>query len=550
MPVRRSPAGAAWTLGGRIHTKRGLTVQEKDGFYIGLMLEEIAAEHPAASVTLDIPLQLAPQEGTTVGVVRLAGLVREVAGRLLAAGVARGQYVVVYKSNNFDIALLAMAVQRIGAVPVLLSPMLDGEAGRSLIARVDDPWLLTDRQTFDSRELHGVAARVLIVDGEAPANTTPLADCPVRPLTGVTVSAPDKPAFISHTSGTTGLPKLAAQSPAVLWRRLRWQKEYSDRLWRDEPVALCISVVHVRFYSALYLALSYGNPLLVAVDDSPAVIGPLFAAHRPGVVETQPNSFVDWELLADAPDQPLANVSCYHATFDAVHPRTIQILLGSSKRRNPRLLQMYGQTETAAVATRWFTMDDLEDLDARCVGRELPGLTRIRVVDDAGVEVGPGTAGHIEVSSQTFADTYVGEEARFAAQLHDGWWRMGDIGYLDEGGSLHLLDREIDQVESVDSNLEIEDALMERLPELREIVVVPGAGSKPVPVVCTRDDSPLDARRWQEATADLAELAELVQLPFERLPLTATRKVQRHALIRLLARREDELAPRPAAAVS
>lgn len=513
-------------------------MKEKDGFYIGLMLEEIAAEHPAASVTLDIPLQLAPDEGTTLTVELLARLVRDTAGRLLSAGVAPDEHVVVYKSNNFDIALLAMAVQRIGAVPVLLSPTLDREAAHSLIARVGDPWLLTDRRTYELRDLGEVTARVIVTDGEAPAGTTRLAGHPVRSLDGTSVPACDKPAFISHTSGTTGVPKLAVQVPEVLWRRLRWQKEYTDRLWSDERVALCMSVVHVRFYSALYLALSYGNPLLVAVDDSPATIGPLFAAHRPGVVESQPNSFVDWEVLTDAPDRPLGNVVAYHATFDAMHPRTIELLLGASTRRDPQFMGMYGQTETAAVTTCWFSRSNLARLDPRCVGRELTGLTRVRVVDAEGVETATGTAGHVEVSSRTLCETYLGEEARFNAQLHDGWWRMGDIGFLDRTGNLHVLDREIDQVDSLDSNLEIEDVLMRRLPELREIVVVPGADSRPVPVVCTRDDSPLDALRWKEAVADLAPLEELIQLPFAQLPLTATRKVQRPALIRLLAQRE------------
>lgn len=509
---------------------------KEKGFYIGSMFDRAAARHGTAPVVLDTPLHVAPDEGVRLTVGRLADLVREIAGRLVAAGVQRGQHVVVYKTNNFDIALLSAAAQRIGAVPALFSPMLDGATATRLLERLDQPWLLTDQEKFTGS---GVSAkptrRVLLVAGEQLPDTQLLRSHPVASLVGTSVPGVREPAFISHTSGTTGLPKLVVQTPDALWQRLWLQKVVADRLWRSESVALCISFVHARFYSALDLGLSYGNPLLVAVNDSPENIGPFFAQHRPGVVETQPNTFVDWELLAEADGRPLSSVRYYSATFDAVHARTIQVLLGSSVRRSPKFIQLYGQTETGPVAGRWYTVSGAADMDSRCVGWPLPGVIRMRIVDDQGKPVRPGTVGHIEVSSRTRAITYLGEDARFADQLDGNWWRMGDMGFRDKLGQLHLLDRAIDRVDSIDSNLEIEDTLMERLPELREIVVVPGGSGKPVPVVCTRDDSPIDSGRWRHALAGLPAMEDVVQMPFDEVPRTSTWKVQRLKLIELLA---------------
>ena len=48
----------------------------------------------------------------------LADVVEELAGRLWAAGVRPSEQVVVHKTDNVDIVLLACAVSRIGAVPV------------------------------------------------------------------------------------------------------------------------------------------------------------------------------------------------------------------------------------------------------------------------------------------------------------------------------------------------------------------------------------------------------------------------------------------------
>jgi len=70
--------------------------------------------------------------------------------------------------------------------------------------------------------------------------------------------------------------------------------------------------------------------------------------------------------------------------------------------------------------------------------------------------------------------------------------------------------------------------------ELAEVVVVPGPGSRAVPVVCTHGDEPLDPDRWRAATAAYPQLAEPVQIPLAELPRTATLKTRRVELSRRL----------------
>jgi hypothetical protein len=116
-----------------------------------------------------------------------------------------------------------------------------------------------------------------------------------------------------------------------------------------------------------------------------------------------------------------------------------------------------------------------------------------------------GTPGHIEARTRGRILTYLGGEEQYAKQLSGGWWRMGDVGYRTRWGGLYLIDREIDQIDSVDSNLEIEDILMSRLAELREIVVVPAWTASRSRWSAPRNDEPLDPQRWQEAVAGLPD---------------------------------------------
>ncbi|HEX6601292.1 MAG TPA: hypothetical protein VF030_01490, partial [Solirubrobacterales bacterium] len=72
--------------------------------------------------------------------------------------------------------------------------------------------------------------------------------------------------------------------------------------------------------------------------------------------------------------------------------------------------------------------------------------------------------------------------------------------------------------------------LLDRLPQLAEVVLVDLGEDRPTPVVCTVRDLPLNMSEWQAANFDLPALAEPRVIPLESLPLTATWKVRRFLL--------------------
>ena len=511
------------------------------GFYLGDMFEGAAARHGATTVTLDRPLDVAPGTGLEHTYRTVADLIDGLAAQLWAAGVRPSERVAVYKTDNFDIALLTCALSRIGAVPALLSPTLDGTVVAELVRHLERPWLLTDGAKLDgpltSAGIRELTRQVLVVgvDAEHAASTVDgvaLAKFPRaerRPPVRLGVR---EPSLITHSSGTTGIPKLAVHCPNAMWNRLVPQRVMG---WatRGETAAVCMSYVHSRFYHLLGVLLHNGSPVLAMVDHEPAHVGPLLEKARPGIVETHPNTFVLWEELADAPGRPLSSVRSYGSTFDAIHPRTVQRLLGASARTRPWLMQLYGQSETGPVAARFFSRASAAKANGRLVGIGLPGFTQVRVVDDAGRPVPRGGHGHIEARTRGRILTYLGAADRYARQLNDGWWRMGDVGSVGRWGTLYLADREIDQIDAVDSSLEIEDTLMSRLEELREVVIVPGGTGEPVPVICTRDDRPLAPDRWRRAVADLPALADPVVCRFDDLPRTGTWKIKRVEIARL-----------------
>lgn len=514
---------------------KGLKILKR-GLYLGIVPEAAAARDGSTPLTLDHDLDTLPEAGRRLTVADLAGHVDDLAGRLWAAGVRPGEHVAIHKSANFDVWVLATATARIGAVPVMLSPHLDSPTVGALLDRLARPHLLTDTRKLDALAdltLTDLTSRVILVAGHRPgaASLAELAGAPrVRPV----FRAPDEAALITHTSGTTGLPKLVVHTPLSMRTRLRPQWWLLSLIRKRETVAIHISFVHSRMYAAMALTLLKGLPVLLVNESTPDKVAEFFLEHRPGFIEALPNSFMEWEELVDDPRHPFASVRYFSSTFDAIHPGTMSRLLGASRRAAPLFFQIYGQSEVGPAVGRPYFRRTAHKADGRCVGFPLPGCAKVRVVSRDGERPSKTNPGFIEVKWKGLATDYFGERERFDANMNGDWWRTGDVGYRTRLGCVHMYDREVDMIPGVRSSLEIEDLVLSRLGELSELVVLPGPNSEPVPVVCTTEDKPLDRDRWRAAVVEFPQLADPVQIPQAELPRTATLKVKRIELARRL----------------
>ncbi|MGW7003957.1 class I adenylate-forming enzyme family protein [Streptomyces sp. NPDC054933] len=507
------------------------------GLFLGGFFDDAARRTPYQRITLDHELDIAPELGSDLTVYACANLVAEMAAALRDLNVRPGDKVAVYKQDCFDIFLLICAVARVGAVPVALSPSLKGEIVAELLNRCAWPYLITDEKKLVGElrpEVVKRSSRVFLVTGEAEG-ITQLKRNHEAVLRHFSRPAPGHPALLTHTSGTTGIPKLVVHTARSLRARYRPQALGARLLIHGrETLAVQVSFVHSRLVTALAIALEREFPILIVKGSPPERVADLFVEHRPGILEAHPNTLVAWEALADDPRGPLAHVQALSSTFDAIHPRTVQTILGASRRTRPIHLQLYGQSEIGPTVGRVTSARHVAAADGRCVGFPFPGMTAVRVVERNGRTPTADDPGFIEVRSDGLALTYFGEDARFQHQLNDGWWRMGDVGYRTRWGSLHLSDREVDIMPGFGSALAAEDTLMSRLKGLFEVVIVPDRGGAPTPVVVTKDGTPLDLAGWEEAVADLPAMRPPVQMSLDELPRTATAKVRRLELARIL----------------
>ena len=134
------------------------------------------------------------------------------------------------------------------------------------------------------------------------------------------------------------------------------------------------------------------------------------------------------------------------------------------------LHERYGSTE-AAIVTNLRPEDQLRK--QRCVGLPFP-LTEVRVLDDAGNEVPPGTVGELHSRSPFMFNGYWGRDEATAEAMRDGWLSVGDMAWRDEEGYVYLVDRKNDMIISGGENIyprEVEEVLL-RHPAVAEAAVV------------------------------------------------------------------------------
>lgn len=510
----------------------------------GTIAESLASWRQSTPIELDRPCETSPELGTRLVFGDVAELIRRCSAALAAAGVRAGHRVVVCKQNHADILSWAYGTARIGAVPVLLSCANRPEDMRILLERVGTPFIVTDSVTVARGALafdfERQAKEVLNLDGASPG-------CDARALLNSPTPAPvpqarDDVCMVTHTSGTTGVPKLVQFSVDEGGASVMMQiRAGSLGFTRRDKIAVSSSFVHARSIGGSLSALYAGLPLLILSRPFEATAAEALARFRPTIVEALPNEFLALERLADDPRQPFARTRVFHNTFDAIHPRTVRRLLGASERRFPFWMQSWGQSESGAVTMQAFTglsVSRRGKQTTRRVGWSLPFVTHVKVVDpDTKKRVRPGKVGVLMVSTPGMSKTYLGQEDLHARRRRGRWWTMGDVGRRTWTGALELLDREIDSIDGLDSCIALEDRLLDRLPDATEVVIVRRGGS-PTAVVSTVDDRPLDPYAWRTATADLPDVGESLHLPWQAIPRTGTMKVRRLALAALLDEQE------------
>lgn len=456
-----------------------------------------------------------------------------VAATLHDRGIGKGDAVAYIGENSPQFLQVMFAAAQLGAVFVPINTRLAAPEMRHVLVDSGARALILDPEFLD-RAMPGVeAGRIaqVIVTGDGVPESPGLARLVAEATAGHTVADVDldDPAAIIYTSGTTGRPKGAVLTHGNLtWVALNCIVDY-DVVSTD--VSLMISpLFHVASLGmgALPVVLK-GATLVLEKGFEPGRALGLIQQHGVTMLSGVPTTY---QMMADHPDWARTDLSTLQKLTcggSAVPTR----ILNAYEERGLSFSQGYGMTETSPGATSLSPAMTREKQGS--VG--LPHFfTEVRIADEHGDMVPRGTVGEIEITGPNVFLGYHGQpEATSEAFTDDGWFRSGDLGYLDADGYLYIADRLKDMIISGGENIypaEVEN-LISDIEGISGVAVVGVPddrwGEVPWAVVTLKEGADVDT---EKVRSHLDGLLARYKLPknvvvVEDLPRTASGKVRK-----------------------
>lgn len=461
----------------------------------------------------------------------VADLTARAATVLRRYGITARSRVLVWVESPLDTVIAYAALTGIDAVPVLISPTWSAEVIEKMLDGVDGvvAMIAADHGIGDSESRF---PQLITVDWRSVAAQLSASERYCR-----TTEYPGEQSYvIVHTSGTTGVPKLVDCSGRSVYFNALFQVITHWMSGLRGYCAVAVSPVHGRTVVGLYAALIRKVPLMMLADYAPENVEQKVRKYRPEFLETHPNHFRAWQHLAET--GAFESVRIFGTGFDVVHPDTVHALLDGSRHRFALYFEIYGQNESGPVAIRMHVKRGClrrrwrrsrRALGGHPIGMKVP-FVKVRIVDDTGVPVPSGTAGHITVRSRGVFSGYINRPDLTSRNYpQNRWWDTGDWGMRSRWGLLTLVDRDSEKVSVAASGIAVEDVVLDAFPNLLEVIVLESEGVLQ-PIVSVRPGTAFNETAWAALTRGLAPLAQPVVIADKAFPRTVTGKVQRKAL--------------------
>lgn len=444
------------------------------------------------------------------------------AGYLQKLGVHKGDYVACLLKNHVDTAVFLVSLQLIGGIAVLLNNRLTAEELKWQLTDSKANLLITEKVFVD--KVHEVETRLesLTTVWKETVDAVPFEEPTI--LEEIDLEAV---CTVMYTSGTTGNPKGVLQTYGNHW----WSatgSAFNLGVYEGDSWLCAVPLFHISGYSILMRSLIYGMKMVL--HDSFQTDKVIESIKSEKVTIMSVVTTMMSRLLEALGDEKLPDT--FRCMLLGGGPAPLPVLEKCVERNIP-IYQTYGMTETSSQIVTLSPEYSIEKLGS--AGKPL-FPSRLKIVDSDGVEVAAYQSGEILVKGQNVTKGYLHRDHDYEQYFLDGWFKTGDIGYVDKDGFLFVQDRRSDLIISGGENIypaEIEGVITSH-PSIEDAGVIgiedEKWGQVPVAFVLKRgeltEEEVIEFCRGNLANYKLPKKVYFV----DQIPRNASRKLLRRVL--------------------
>ena len=377
---------------------------------------------------------------------------RRVARAMIAAGIAKGDRVMIWAPNSWKWFVTALGIVSVGAVLVPVSTRFKGAEVGDLIERSGATAMFacgTFLGRYYPSQLDAAArrrlARLVVFDGARDGETTfdafldagnAVSDGKQRAREEAV--GPDDLCDLLFTSGTTGYPKGVMYCHLQCLRVIdAWATRVDIR--RGDRVLVIPPFFHAFGYrSGAIVSMMRGAVLIPHLTYDADEILHRVEQEKVSVIPGPPAIF---HGMLQHPELASFDRSSLRLgiTGGAVVPSTL-IRRMREELGFAGIVNGYGLTECGGYGTMC-SADDADEQIANTAGKPFPG-TEVAIMGEDGAPVDPGQPGEVVVRGYLVMKGYFQDEESTAKTIDAaGWLHTGDIGYFDDNGDLRIEDR-------------------------------------------------------------------------------------------------------------
>jgi 4-hydroxybenzoate-CoA ligase len=396
------------------------------------------------------------------------------AGACRRAGLRREERAIMLVLDQIEFPVIFWGALKAGIVPIPLNTLLSTSVYDAIFHDSRASALFVSKELYETiapaLPLNPFIREVIVIGDEAPEGAETFADFMggAEPAEPVDV-CDDEIAFWLYSSGSTGQPKGVRHVHSSLRATADTYGAQVLGVRQDDTV---YSVAKLFFAYGLGNGMTFpmavgATTLLFNGRPTPDSVSTILADQRPTVFCGVPTLYAalvhKWESEGGHPDAPLRTcISAGEALPEEVGRKWQAIW-------NVDIMDGVGSTEMLHI----FLSNRPGDIVYGTSGVPVPGY-EVRLVDEAGADVGVGEVGELMVRGASAADGYWNQRAKSRSTFEGHWTRTGDKYELTEGGRYIYCGRTDDMFKVSGiwvSPFEVEQALVSH-PAVLEAAVV------------------------------------------------------------------------------